>query len=134
MQMSAVDKVQRDGADAIAIPRADVDNNVDLARDQSFLWYDVRAISLGLVLLCSLVFFYHLGVPALFEPTEGRNAEIAREILLTHDWVTPHNNFLPVLDKPIFFYWLIAFCYKAFRCFRMVSAIALRSRRVWVGC
>ena len=114
MQMSAVDKVQRDGADAIAIPRADVDNNVDLARDQSFLWYDVRAISLGLVLLCSLVFFYHLGVPALFEPTEGRNAEIAREILLTHDWVTPHNNFLPVLDKPIFFYWLIAFCYKLF--------------------
>ncbi len=112
--MSAVDKVQRDGADAIAIPRADVDNNVDLARDQSFLWYDVRAISLGLVLLCSLVFFYHLGVPALFEPTEGRNAEIAREILLTHDWVTPHNNFLPVLDKPIFFYWLIAFCYKLF--------------------
>ena len=57
MQMSAADKVQRDGADAIAIPRADVDNNVDLARDQSFLWYDVRAISLGLVLLCSLVFF-----------------------------------------------------------------------------
>jgi hypothetical protein len=32
MQMSAVDKVQRDRADAIAIPRADVDNNVDLAK------------------------------------------------------------------------------------------------------
>ncbi len=53
-------------------------------------------------------------MPVLFEPTEGRNAEIAREILLTHDWVTPHGDFVPVLDKPIFLHWLIALCYKLF--------------------
>jgi len=114
MEMSARDKVERDGADAIKIPRADVDNNVDLARDRSFPWRDVRAISLGLVLLCSFAFFYNLGGPALFEPTEGRNAEIAREILVTRDWVTPHDDFVPVLDKPIFLHWLIALCYKLF--------------------
>jgi 4-amino-4-deoxy-L-arabinose transferase-like glycosyltransferase len=55
-----------------------------------------------------------LEAPRFFEPTEGRNAEIAREILITHDWVTPHDNFIPVLDKPIFFHWLIAICYKLF--------------------
>jgi 4-amino-4-deoxy-L-arabinose transferase-like glycosyltransferase len=71
-------------------------------------------ITLALFLFCLLLLFYRLGVPALFEPTEGRNAEIAREILLTHDWVTPHNDFLPVLDKPVFFYWLITFSYKLF--------------------
>ena len=58
--------------------------------------------------------FFELGEAALFEPDEGRNAEKAREILLLKDWLTPHENFHPVLDKPIFFYWLIAFCYRLF--------------------
>jgi len=59
-----------------------------------------------------LVLFYQLGGAALFEPDEGRNAEKAREILFLSDWITPHENFHPVLDKPIFFYWLIALSYK----------------------
>ena len=58
--------------------------------------------------------FYQLGAAALFEPDEGRNAEKAREILVLNDWVTPHENFHPVLDKPIFFYWIIAIAYKLF--------------------
>ena len=58
--------------------------------------------------------FFQLGGAALFEPDEGRNAEKAREILVLQDWVTPHENFHPVLDKPIFFYWLIALSYKLF--------------------
>jgi 4-amino-4-deoxy-L-arabinose transferase-like glycosyltransferase len=68
----------------------------------------------ALLLISVAVLFYHLGTPALFEPDEGRNAEKAREILLIHDWVTPHQDFLPVLDKPIFFYWLVALSYKVF--------------------
>ena len=61
-----------------------------------------------------VVLFLHLGSAALFEPDEGRNAEKAREILVLNDWITPHENFHPVLDKPIFFYWLIALAYKVF--------------------
>ena len=72
------------------------------------------SITLGLFFFCLFVLFYGLGGAAFFEPTEGRNAEIAREILLTHDWVTPHDNFIPVLDKPIFFHWLIVIGYKLF--------------------
>jgi 4-amino-4-deoxy-L-arabinose transferase-like glycosyltransferase len=67
-----------------------------------------------LAIFCCFVLLYHLGGPALFEPDEGRNAEKAREILLTHEWVTPLEDFMPVLDKPMFFYWLIALSYKAF--------------------
>ncbi len=63
---------------------------------------------------CVFVLAYHLGSAALFEPDEGRNAEKAREILVLNDWVTPYENFVPVLDKPIFFYWLIALAYKLF--------------------
>lgn len=61
-----------------------------------------------------LILFYRLGAPALFDPDEGRNAEKAREILVLNDWITPHENFHAVLDKPIFFYWLIALSYKLF--------------------
>ena len=56
--------------------------------------------------------FYNLGGAALFEPDEGRNAEIAREILLLNDWTTPHYNFTPRLEKPMAFYALTALGYK----------------------
>ena len=67
-----------------------------------------------LLAVCITSLFWQLGAAGLFEPDEGRNAEKAREILLLNDWVTPHEDFFPVLDKPVFFYWLIAISYKAF--------------------
>jgi 4-amino-4-deoxy-L-arabinose transferase-like glycosyltransferase len=68
-------------------------------------------------ILCAgtiFVLFFQVGAAALFEPDEGRNSEKAREILVLQDWLTPHENFHPVLDKPIFFYWLIALSFKLF--------------------
>jgi hypothetical protein len=73
-----------------------------------------RWLPLLLLAVCLFVLFYQIGTAGLFEPDEGRNAEKAREILLLNDWITPHENFFPVLDKPVFFYWLIAISYKAF--------------------
>ncbi|MGE5220500.1 MAG: glycosyltransferase family 39 protein [Chloroflexota bacterium] len=58
--------------------------------------------------------FYRLGGAALFEPDEGRNSEKAREILVLNDWITPHENFHAVLDKPIFYYWLVAASFNFF--------------------
>ncbi len=71
-------------------------------------------LTASLSVLCFIVLFHNLGGVALFEPDEGRNAEVAREILLLKDWVTPHYNFIPYLDKPIFLYWLVTFSYKSF--------------------
>ncbi|HWO42727.1 MAG TPA: glycosyltransferase family 39 protein [Candidatus Eisenbacteria bacterium] len=71
-------------------------------------------LSSALLLLVLFVFFHNLGGAALFEPDEGRNAEVAREILATGDWVTPHYDFVPRLDKPIPYYWAVALCYKLF--------------------
>lgn len=65
-------------------------------------------------LLSLFVLFHHLGAAALFDPDEGRNAEIAREILVTTDWVTPYYDFIPRLEKPIFFYALTALSYTLF--------------------
>src|SRR3989337_1606468 len=73
-----------------------------------------RRISWILGLICLVLFFAYLGGAALFEPDETRNAEKAREIHLLNDWVTPHENFVPVLDKPMLFYWLVAVSLKLF--------------------
>jgi 4-amino-4-deoxy-L-arabinose transferase-like glycosyltransferase len=67
-----------------------------------------------LALVCLTILFANLGGAEFFEPDEGRNAEKAREILLLNDWVTPHHNFLPTLDKPMAFYWPVAFSFKLF--------------------
>ena len=64
---------------------------------------------MGLVL-----FFYRLGVPGLMDPDEGRYAEIAREVLVLKDWLIPHLNLLPYLEKPPLVYWLTAVGFKVF--------------------
>jgi len=71
---------------------------------------------LAWLLAAAVVFFlfYQLGGAPLYEPDEGRNAEKAREILVLNDWITPHENFHTVLDKPVFYYWLVALSYKLF--------------------
>jgi 4-amino-4-deoxy-L-arabinose transferase-like glycosyltransferase len=71
-------------------------------------------LAIGFFLFTAWVLFSNLGGVALFEPDEGRNAEIAREILLLKDWVTPHYDFIPRLDKPILYFDLVALAYKLF--------------------
>src|SRR5690348_17174323 len=62
------------------------------------------------VLLLSIIlgglFFILLGSRPLFTPDEGRYAEIAREMLTTQDYITPHLNEIKYFEKPILFYWL----------------------------
>jgi len=91
-----------------------IDNSIDALEARSTFRVRNGVGLAALILLCAVVLFVDLGGPALFDPDEGRNAEKAREILLLHDWVTPHENFLAVLDKPIFYYWLVAASYKSF--------------------
>jgi 4-amino-4-deoxy-L-arabinose transferase-like glycosyltransferase len=58
------------------------------------------------------LFFVELGRLPLTEPDEGRNAEVAREMHSQHDWITPHYDTLPYLDKPAVFFWLVAASFK----------------------
>ena len=67
---------------------------------------------IALTIFCLWMLLSHLGSAALFEPDEGRNAEVAREILLLKDWVTPHYDFLPRMDKPISYFWLVALSFR----------------------
>ena len=63
---------------------------------------------------CAFLFFFGLGAFGLTGADEPRYAQIAREMLARHDWVTPVLYGRPWLEKPILFYWRAAISYKVF--------------------
>jgi 4-amino-4-deoxy-L-arabinose transferase-like glycosyltransferase len=68
----------------------------------------------ALLLLTVCTFCVLLGSRGLNEPDEGRYAEIAREMIETHDWLVPHFWYVPHFDKPPMTYWLVAASMKLF--------------------
>jgi 4-amino-4-deoxy-L-arabinose transferase-like glycosyltransferase len=58
-----------------------------------------------LVAVCAFLFFYGLGAFGLLGADEPRYAQIAREMLTRHDWITPTLNGHPWLEKPVLYYW-----------------------------
>ncbi|MHB8721782.1 MAG: glycosyltransferase family 39 protein [Steroidobacteraceae bacterium] len=65
-------------------------------------------------ILCTVLWFALLAQRPLFDPDEGRYAEIPREMLSGGDWVIPHLNALVYLEKPPLQYWLTALAFRAF--------------------
>lgn len=70
--------------------------------------------SFAVVLAVGLVWFLGLEHRSLFNPDEGRYAEIPREMLASGDWVTPRLNGLKYFEKPPLQYWLTASAYALF--------------------
>src|SRR5271154_2716905 len=50
----------------------------------------------------------------LFDPDEGRYAEIPREMLSGGDWVIPHLNGVAYMEKPPLQYWATAMSLRVF--------------------
>lgn len=73
-------------------------------------WRDV----LALVLLGAALFGVGLGSAPLANPDEARYAEIPREMLASHDFVTPRLDGIIYFEKPPLTYWLVASCLRVF--------------------
>jgi 4-amino-4-deoxy-L-arabinose transferase-like glycosyltransferase len=54
---------------------------------------------------CAFLFFYGLNAFGLVGADEPRYAQVAREMLARHDWVTPYLYGQPWLEKPPLLYW-----------------------------
>ncbi|HEY7308345.1 MAG TPA: glycosyltransferase family 39 protein, partial [Gemmataceae bacterium] len=88
-----------------------------------------RRSSLFLLLLLPGVLLYPCLSFHLFEPDESRYAEVPREMLQRGEWVVPHLEGEPYLDKPPLLYWLIECSYALFGvkvwAARLVPALAV---------
>ena len=76
---------------------------------KNLYWVDIAILSLALI-----VTLWGLGSYGLYEPHEGHFAMVGQEMLWRNDWVTPHLNGSPYLNKPPLLYWLIALSTKIF--------------------
>ena len=94
--------------------------------------------------LLAVVSLGMLSARPLFNPDEGRYAEIPREMLAGGDWVIPHLNGLAYIEKPPLQYWATALVYRVLgvgaasaRLYTALCALAtvavvwLLARRLW---
>ena len=62
----------------------------------------------------ALLWFLPLERPHLFDPDEGRYAEIPREMVASGDWVTPRLDAIKYFEKPPLGYWATAVAFQIF--------------------
>src|SRR5439155_6478467 len=65
-----------------------------------------------LFLVTAAFYLYGLGVLPLVGPDEPRYAEVAREMFIRHDFITPTLGGLPWFEKPPLLYWLMMASYR----------------------
>jgi len=75
-----------------------------------------RLLTDGLVLagFCGFLFFFGLAYFGLIGADEPRYAQVAREMLSRHDWITPTLGGKPWLEKPPLYYWQAMLVYSIF--------------------
>ncbi len=69
---------------------------------------------LTILFISAALFFFRLGDRSFRNPDEGRYAEIAREMVVSGNWIEPKIYGVDYLKKPALFYWLTAFFFKVF--------------------
>ena len=63
---------------------------------------------------CGFLFFFGLAYFGLLGADEPRYAQVAREMLARHDWITPTLGGKPWLEKPALYYWQAMLAYSVF--------------------
>ena len=85
-----------------------------------------RAAMAVIAIALTILWFALLAQRPLYDPDEGRYAEIPREMAIGGDWVVPHLNGLVYLEKPPLQYWLTALTFRIFGQSELTA-------RLWTG-
>jgi 4-amino-4-deoxy-L-arabinose transferase-like glycosyltransferase len=75
-----------------------------------------------------------LSPPSLMDDVDAVEAQIARNMLNTHDWVTAHLDGVPFLEKPPLIYWTIAVAYKVFGAHDWAARIPIALSAIGLCC
>ena len=90
----------------------------ELHKSPAFQW--------TLLIVFTLIWFYLLGVRTLVPTDEGRYAEMAREMIASHDWITTRLNAIKYFEKPPFQTWMNAITFELF-------GLGEWQARLWTG-
>src|SRR5579884_4517620 len=73
------------------------------------------AVGLAVTLVAAAIYLGCIvSPPSLMDDVDAVQAQIARNMLNSGDWVTARLDGVPYLEKAPLIYWLIAICYKLF--------------------
>jgi 4-amino-4-deoxy-L-arabinose transferase-like glycosyltransferase len=90
----------------------------ELHKSSPFLW--------TLLIVFALIWFYVLGLRTLVPTDEGRYAEMAREMITSHDWITTRLNAIKYFEKPPLQTWMNAITFELF-------GLGEWQARLWTG-
>ena len=88
--------------------------------------YNSKKVIWSLLAAFAIVWLYMLGVRTLVPPDEGRYAEMAREMLVTGDWITTRLNGIKYFEKPPLQTWMNAATFALF-------GLGEWQARLWTG-
>lgn len=74
-----------------------------------------RRFLMGLfIAAAAFLYLAHIGSYHLIDLDEGRYHRVAMEMVLSGDYITPHFDYMPYFEKPIFQYWVTALSMELF--------------------
>ncbi|BAQ63786.1 glycosyltransferase family 39 protein [Geminocystis sp. NIES-3709] len=86
-------------------------NSESLQKSPEKLW----AISIvSLSIICGVAFFLNIGNIGLIDKTEALYVEVARQMVITNNWISPHWNDNYFYSYPAGGYWFLALSFKLF--------------------
>lgn len=89
-------------------------------------------VDISILLLALIVTLLGIGSYGLYEPHEGHFAMVGQEMIWRNDWITPHLNGSPYLNKPPLLYWLIALSTSIFGSTEFAARLPI-SLAGWLG-
>lgn len=93
---------------------------------------NISWLDLSLLLVTLIIMLLGIGDYGLYEPHEGHFAMVGREMVLRNDWITPHLNGAPYLNKPPLLYWAIALSTSLFGSSEFAARLPI-SLAGWLG-